>query len=261
MSGLELSEDDFFLIEGEISELQTGKSSVNLLESIKGRSGLRNLSVGAVATLAEMHGVVANSASLSLHENEEIFNFAGIVDGKIVCGSFSTADKIKNGDVLKLVVSIRKEAYFVHGLLRADDSLLMLPLMVFAGRRSLFKGCMKVALRLCMLIWIVSFSCIYFMSETGFSLSVKSINLCLFLILVPVFLCYPSEYMTYRTVKLYGIYASKIFSVFKFPRPDDLDVRPGMSSYRDGNYGFDGINCKLALDAHRRKFNIVNSKQ
>lgn len=259
MSSLGLSEEKFFLLEGEISELQTGKSSVNLLEAIEGRLGLRSLTIGAVATLAEMHSVLANSMSLNSHENEEIFNFAGIVDGKIVCGSFSTADKIKNGDVLKLVVSIRNGTYFVHGLLRGDDHLLMLPLMVFAGRRSLFRGCMKVALRLCMLIWIVSFSCIYFMSETGFSLSEKSIYLCLFLILAPVFLCYPSEYMTYRTVKLYGIYASEIFSVFKFPRPDDLDVRPGISNYSDGDYGFNGINCKLALDAHRKKFNIVDS--
>jgi hypothetical protein len=260
VSSLKFNEEDFFLIEGEISELQTGKSSVNVLEAIEGRMGLKNLTVGAVATLAEMHGVLENSVTLNFHENEDIYNFAGIVDGKIVCGSFSTADKIKNGDMLKLVVSNRKGAYFVHGLLRSDDHLLMLPIMVFAGHRALFQDCMKVALRLCILIWIVSFLCMYFMSETGFSLSEKSLYLSLILIFAPVFFCYPSEYLTYRTVKPYGKYASEIFSVFNFPRPADLDVRAGMSGYSDESYGFAGINCKLALDAHRKKLNIVDSK-
>jgi len=258
MNGLELKEEEFFLIEGEISELQTGKSTVNLLEAIEGRMGLRNLTVGVVATLAEMHGVLTNSVSLSLYESEDVFNFAGIVDEKIVFGSFAIADKIRHGDMVKLVVSTKKGAYFVHSLLRTDDHLLMLPLMVFAGRRALLKGCMKVALRLCILIWFVSFLCIHFMSETGFSLSEKSLYLCLLLFLAPIFLCYPTEYMTYRTIKSYGIYASEIFSAFKFPRPDDLDVRPGMSGYPDGNYGFDGINCKVALDVHRKKFDIVD---
>jgi hypothetical protein len=85
---LDFDNEDFFVLEGKISELQIAKSSQNLLEKIDGQIKAGNMAVGTVAALTDMHGVLANSLTLSLYDGEELFNFAGLVEGHIVFGSF-----------------------------------------------------------------------------------------------------------------------------------------------------------------------------
>ena len=72
---------------------------------------------------------------------------------------------------------------------------------------------------------------------------------------LPLFL-FPFEYWTYKSMKYYGLYASAIFKTYGFPRPDDLDVRSGMTHYPDESYGFGGINLKIAIENHKNKYKI-----
>ena len=75
-------------------------------------------------------------------------------------------------------------------------------------------------------------------------------------IFFPPLLMFPMEYWTYRSMRYYGEHASAIFKTYGFPRPDDLDVRTGMTHYPDHSYGYGGINCDLALKQHKARFGI-----
>lgn len=47
---------------------------------------------------------------LSLYDGEDMYNFSGLVNGKVVWDVFEEADKIKDGDNVKLVVTERRRA-------------------------------------------------------------------------------------------------------------------------------------------------------
>ncbi|MBE3024345.1 hypothetical protein GQ37_014130 [Janthinobacterium sp. BJB1] len=50
-------------------------------------------------------------------------NCRRLVNGKAVCGFFRDAGKIKDGDIVKLLVTQRKDVLYVHSLLCIGDSL------------------------------------------------------------------------------------------------------------------------------------------
>jgi hypothetical protein len=252
----EFDNEELFVLHGKISQLHVARSSVNLLAEIEGALAKQSIAVGVAAALSGMHGVLANSLALSLYDGEDTFNFAGIVDGKVAFGSFSRADKIKDGDLVQIVVSKRGDAFYVHSLLRVRDDLLMLPPMVFAGDRAFFRGCMKFAWRFCIFTWISFIFLLYLIAEDGFLHSNGIGGLGLLLFFIPLLLWFPFEYRTYRSMRYYGLYASAIFKTYDFPRPDDLDVRSGMAHYPDDSYGYGGINCKIALESHKKKYGI-----
>jgi hypothetical protein len=253
---VEFNGEILFVYEGKISNLHIAKCSVILLEKIQGNIAAKNLATGIIAALSDMQSVLANSSMLGMYEGEDMYSFIGNLDDKVLLGSFAMADKIKNGDNLRIIASKRGGAYFAHSLIRLQDDLLMLPLMVFAGRRSFFKSCMKFSWNFCVFTWLAFFLGTYFMAGPDIVKSEDFIFFVLILFLVPVLLWFPSEYMTYRNTKFYAFYASAIFTAYNFPRPDDLDVRAGMIHYPDGSYGFGGINCGLALAAHKKKYRM-----
>jgi hypothetical protein len=256
ISKSEFDSEELFVLQGKISELQVARSSANLLEKIEGNLANQSLAAGVTAALSGMHGVLANSLALGLYDGEDTINFAGIVDGKVVFGSFPRADRLKDGDLVQIVVSKRGDAFYVHSLARLKDDLLMLPLMVFAGDRAFFRGCMKFAWRCCVFIWFLFVCSFYFMANDGSYKSDGVLPLFLMAFFIPLVLCFPFEYRTYKSMKYYGLYASAIFKAYNFPRPDDLDVRSGMTHYPDESYGFGGINRKIALDKHKAKYRI-----
>lgn len=255
----EFDNEDLFVLEGKIFELQFAKSSKNLLEKIDARLEAKNMAAGAVAALSEMHGVLANSVTLSLYDGEELYNFAGMVNGQVVFGSFSTADKIRNEDMVRIVVSKRGEALYVHSLLRITDDLLMLPLMVFCGDKAFFRSCMKFAWRCALVIWAFFIGSLYFLLDEKFYRSNDVWFVATLVIGIPL-LCFPFEYRTYKSMRYYGLYGSAIFRAYALPRPDDLDVRSGMMHYKDDSYGYGGINLKLAIENHKKKYAITDIK-
>lgn len=253
------SDEVFISVEGVLTELHVAATTVNLLKEIESNLAAKNLAGGLAATVNGMYGALANSAMLSLYDGEEMFNFSALVNGKVVCGVFDKANKLKNGDVVKLVVSERGAVLHVHSLLRIDDSLLLMPLNVYCGERAFFKGCMKVAWRFTFFTWLVLFAGFFYSVDISMEDLVKPIIAGSIMLMLPVLILFPFEYWTYKSMRYYSLYASAIFSAYGFPRPGDLDIRDGMMLYKDAAYGFGAINCEIALQKHRAKYRLSQS--
>lgn len=251
------SDEIFFIVEGVLTELYVSATTVNLLKEIETNLAAKNLAGGLAAAINGMHGAFASSAMLSLYDGEDMFSFAALINGKVVCGVFDKANKLKNGDVVKLVVSQRGEVLHVHSLLRTSDALLLMPLNVYCGERAFFKGCMKVAWRFSLFAWLVMFAGFFYSVNISMDDLIKPLIAGSIMLLLPVLILFPFEYWTYKSMRYYSLYASAIFTAYGFPRPDDLDIRSGMTLYKDAAYGYGAINCEIALQKHRSKYNMT----
>lgn len=94
-----------------------------LLFRLKGVAG-KTLETGVAATVNDMDGALANFAMLSLFDGEDMYHFDGLVKGKVVCGLFDDAYKLKNDDLVNLEISERGKVLRGHSLLHLEDSLL-----------------------------------------------------------------------------------------------------------------------------------------
>ncbi len=259
MSNNRFSDEVLFTFEGVLTQLHVSATTVNLLKEIETNLAAKNLAGGVAASVNGMYGALVNSAMLSLYDGEDMFNFAALVNGKVVCGVFDKANKLKNGDVVKLVVSERREVLHVHSLLRIEDSLLLMPLNVYCGERAFFKSCMRVAWRFTLIAWLVMFAGFFYSVDISVDDLVKPLIASIIMLLLPVLILFPFEYWTYKSMRYYSLYASAIFTTYRFPRPDDLDIRSGMMLYKDAAYGFGAINCELALKKHRARYKMNNA--
>lgn len=154
-SPLQFADEELFLIEGTLSGLQIASTTVNLLEKIEGNVKAKSMVAGAVAVLGEMHGMVANAAGVALYEGEETYNFAGLLNGRVICGAFQHADKIQDGDRVRAVVSKRGEVLFTHAIMNAQTQEFYMPLNVFSSVDGLLRHCMRVAIGFTIFGWIV----------------------------------------------------------------------------------------------------------
>ncbi|MCC7683482.1 hypothetical protein [Janthinobacterium sp. FW305-128] len=253
------SDEDFFIVEGKLTEFHMAATNVNLLGKIESSLAEKNLAGGVTAVINGMPGALANAAMLSFYDGEDMYNFAGLVNGKVVCGVFDNANKLKDGDVVKLVVTERREILHVHSLLRIGDSLLLMPLNTYCGERAFFRACMKVAWRFTLFIWIVMFGGFFYSVDISMDDLVKPLIACSIILLLPLLIIFPFEYWTYKSMRYYSEYASAIFTAYGFPKPDDLDIRGGITMYKDQSYVYGGVNCDLALRRHRSKYNIQSA--
>lgn len=249
-------DEKLFVLEGEMMHFHFSRTSVTLLHDIEKNLAGKTLAGGVVAAINGMHGALVNSAMLSLYDGEDMFNFAALLNGKVVCGVFDKASKLKNGDAVKLVVSERGEVLHVHSLLRIEDRLLLMPLNVYCGERAFFKGCMGVAWRFTLIAWLVMFAGFFYSVDISMDDLVKPLIAGSIMLVLPVLILFPFEYWTYKSMRYYSLYASAIFTTYGFPRPDDLDIRSGMVLYKDADYGFGAINCEIALQKHRVKYQL-----
>ncbi|KHA75741.1 hypothetical protein NC77_27325 [Janthinobacterium lividum] len=253
------SDKDFFIVEGKITEFHMAATNVNLLSKIESSLAEKNLAGGVAAVINGMPGALANAAMLSFYDGEDMYNFAGLVNGKVVCGVFRDADKIKDGDIVKLVVTQRKDVLYVHSLLRIDDSLLLMPLNTYCGERAFFWNCMKFARNMILFMWVMAFAA--FFSYVDISVEKKEyiILACSTILLVPLIFWIPFEYWSFRTMRDYSICATEIFAAHGFPRPSDFDMRAGATLFKDHSDGFIGYSCELALKKHMSKYKIQSA--
>jgi hypothetical protein len=63
---LEFDGEELFLVEGNLTELHTARTTVNLLAQVEQRFQTKNLAAGVAAAVGGMHGMLANSAMLAL---------------------------------------------------------------------------------------------------------------------------------------------------------------------------------------------------
>lgn len=255
----EISDDEYFILEGKITEFHVAETTVNLLGKIEKNIEEKILAGGVAAAINGMPGALANAAILSFYDGEDMYNFAGLVNEKVVCGVFRDADKIKDGDLVKLVVTQRKDVLYVHSLLRIDDSLLLMPLNTYCGERAFFWSCMKFARNMILFMWIMAFAALFSYVDVSVEKKEDLIFACGSILLVPVVFWFPFEYWSFRTMRDYSICATEIFAAHGFPRPNDFDIRNGATLFKDHSYGFIGYSCELALKKHRSKYRIQSA--
>ncbi|MEG0879723.1 MAG: hypothetical protein RSH52_00405 [Janthinobacterium sp.] len=253
------SDENFFAVEGRLTEFHVAATNVNLLSAIESSLAEKNSAGGVSAVLNGMPGALANAAMLSFYDGEDMYNFAGIVNGKVVCGVFRDADKIKDGDIVKLVVTQIKDVLYVHSLLRIDDSFFMMPMNAYCGERAFFWSCMKFARNMTLFFWIVAYAGFFLSIDVSLEKNEHIIAACGAIFFLPLIFCFPFECWSFRTMRDYSIYATKIFVALGFPRPEDFDMREGATLFKDHSYGFIGYSCELALKKHRSKYKIQSS--
>ncbi|WP_426344562.1 putative type VI secretion system effector [Pseudoduganella sp. R-32] len=220
--------ETLFLVEGTLSELQIARTTVNLLAQIEENIQAKNLASGAAGVVGGMHGMVANAAALTLYDGEDTYNFAAVLGEHIVCGTLEHADQFKNGEPVKAVVSQRGDVLYVHAIMQAKTQQFYMPLSVFAGRRALFKNCMRVAKRSAIAASIFFLAVFYFMGVYGEEHNnltrVQQLLLTSVVSAGNFLLCFIMEIWTYRTFRYAGYYATAIFEVLGFPQPNDIDL-------------------------------------
>jgi hypothetical protein len=253
------SDKDFFMVEGKITEFHMAATNVNLLNKIESSLAEKNLAGGVAAAINGMPGALANAAMLSLYDGEDMHNFAGLVNGEVVCGVFADADKIKDGDFVRLVVARRGDVLHVHSLLRIEDNLLLMPLNAYCGERAFFWNCMRFVRNMTLFVWIVLFSGFFLFIDVSQERKEDLITACGAILLLPPLFCFPFEYWTYKTMRDYSIYAEKIFVAYGFPRPDVFDARGGVTFFENNGNGFFSTNCELALKKHKSKYKIQSA--
>ncbi|KAB8047918.1 hypothetical protein GCN78_21225 [Janthinobacterium rivuli] len=252
-------DEPFFTLEGKLTHFHLSGTSVDLLNDIERNLAEQTLAGGVVSTFNGMPGALANSAMMSLYDGEDMYNFAGMVNGKVVCGVFRNADKIKDGDIVKLVVTQRKDVLYVHSLLRIDDSLLLMPLNIYCGERAFFWSCMKFARNMILFMWVMAYAAIFSYVDISVEKREDLIAACGIIFLMPLIFWFPFEYWSFRTMRDYAICATRIFAAHGFPRPNDFDIRNGAALFKDHSYGFIGYSSELALKKHRSKYKIQSA--
>lgn len=253
------SDEVLFILEGKITDFHTASTTVNLLSEIEKNLEGKILAGGIAAALNGMHGALATSAMLSLYDGEDMYNFSGLVNGKVVCGVFEEADKIKDGDNVKLVVAQRGDVLHVHSLLRIADSLLMMPLNTFCGERAFFWNCMRFARNISICVWVILFAGFFLFIDVSLEKKENLIAAFSLILFLPPLFCFPFEYWTYKSMLGYSTYAEKIFTAYGFPRPDDFDAQRGIARFEYRGNSFFAINFELAMKKHREKFNISSA--
>jgi hypothetical protein len=204
-SPLNYDGEALFLVQGTLSQVQHAHTVVNLLAKFEKHSQTKNLATGLAGAVGDMYGVLANSAMLALYDGEDMVNFAGLLDGQVVCGSFAKGDTFKDGDTLKIVASKRGDVLYAHAVMREDDKMLFMPLTVVCGVNAHFRHCMKVAWRFCIAGWI-------FFAIVSLAMDAPKVMYLLYLIAMPAIM-YPMEYWTYTSTRELGDYGSAIFKV------------------------------------------------
>jgi hypothetical protein len=229
---LSLGDQAIYLVEGTLTELQTARTTVNLLEQIDRNVKSKSIVTGFAAALSGMHGIVANAASLALYDGEETSHFAGLLDGQVICGTFQHAENIKDGDRVKVVVSKKGDVLFTHAILNVRTQEFYMPMNVFSSDDGLFSHCMTVARNLTVVGWVLmlgGFALVGVFSDPEMSVSTKLVFVLMSLV-VPPLIMFPSEYWMYRTMgggdKSDDVdsYGGAIFKVFGFPQPDKIDL-------------------------------------
>jgi hypothetical protein len=114
---------DTFVIEGILTDLQVALDRENLLAQVAPRYQAGSAVTGLGAALAGFHGQVAAAASVALYDGEDTENFACLIDGQVMCGTFGGASKLPVGTRVKAVVSRHGDVLVARGILSEDTGL------------------------------------------------------------------------------------------------------------------------------------------
>lgn len=117
------ADDEQFVVEGVISELQVALGKQNLLQQLDKRYKGKSAVAGVGAIAGDMYGQVANAAMLAMYDGEYTENFLCQVDGQVMCGTFGGSSKLPVGQRVKAVVRKQGDVLVADGILSESTGL------------------------------------------------------------------------------------------------------------------------------------------
>jgi hypothetical protein len=253
--------ETLFLVEGPLSELVASATTGNLLEGLQKRMHRKTTSVEAVAAWVEMQQIVATSASMVFYEGENTHNFAAFLNNRdVVCGTFNGAETLENGENVRLVVSNRSGAMFVHAVYRLKAKVLLMPSTTFNGDHAHFRACMRIGQNIMLGGIALCFGMFALFSVWGDAplRTDRLFGLSVLFIAIPAAIGFGTEYLTFKSTRSLGLYASAIFKALGIPGADDFSL-DGHLRYSRTNVPF-GYLIEDALNAHLKRYpNLKNN--
>ena len=113
-------DDEMFIVEGVISNLEVAQGTENLLQKLDKRYKGKSALTGVGAVVGGMYGQVANAAMLAMYNGEDTENFICKIDEQVVCGTFGGASKLPQGKKVKAVVQKQGDVLVAKGILSED---------------------------------------------------------------------------------------------------------------------------------------------
>lgn len=230
----ETTQERFEILEGPLTDLHWARGTVNLLTQLQKHAKAKNTAIGAAAAATDLYGTVASSAMLVMYDGEDVENFTCRIGGNIVCGQFSGADHLKNGDHVKAVVTRQGNVYLAHAILRPADEVLWLPVGCSLGSNADLRGNLRIAKWLTMLGYVVlSIVGYYIFSSEPFT--VDSLGLILMFLVIPPLLAFSVAFWVHKDTRPLAQRAEKIFEALGFPYPEDLNMPKGLYFLQNAN--------------------------
>jgi hypothetical protein len=247
------AQQQLFSIEGTIQALRLSPAIINLISDIQDEA----FCSGTIAALSGAAGVAANSATLLMYEGEEVEHVALLVNDQLVIGTFEWLQDLKVNDHVKLVVSKLDDGpLFAHAILRNDDLLLWTPYSVNHTRRGWIIHSIKLGVLTTIGTWLI-FGSFYLMGNRPSAHAMA--NILIFIALLNAFVLY----MSTKGVLHLGEQAEQIFRALNVPKHENFRIKPFSILNMDFKTDPNSLKKKYifrfsaALDAHKKKFNLV----
>ncbi len=215
-----------FLIEGKVSALQVGASTLNLLAP---KQNMGNAIAGIAGAATDQFGTAANAAMAANYGGEDVDTFACYVGDHLIQGTFSRVF-FSEGDFVKTVVAKQEnqtEALYAYAVLRPSDGLLWMPYNTGRGVWAEFRYNMKWAFWLGLIGYIVLYVFDLFSEER---MALK--DFAFFLLGIP--LMFFMGLWGFKDSLPEGRLSTAVFRVLGFPNPKSLNLKGSSIVGRDG---------------------------
>lgn len=220
---------ELFLIEGKVSALRVGASTLNLLAP---KQNMGNAIAGIAGGVTDQFGTAANAAMVANYGGEDVDTFACYVGDHLIQGTFSRVF-FNDGDYVKAVVAkqaSQTEALYAHAVLRPSDGLLWMPYNTGRGIWAEFRNNMK------WMFWGTVSIYLFF----GIFIFIKDINLAkdpffIFMLVVglPIFM-FLMGLWGFKDSLPEGRLSTAVFRVLGFSNPKSLNLKGCSIVGRDG---------------------------
>jgi hypothetical protein len=207
-----------FTVDGTIQALRISPGIVNLIEDIQKGSYF----TGVIAGISGEAGVLANSASLSMYDGEDVEHIALLINGQLAIGTFEWLRDLRVGDDVRLVVSgIDGGPLFVHAILRTDDHLLWTPFSIDHTRSGWILHGLKLGAFVVIFTWLM-FGCSYLITPDS------RITLQEFLLqfIIPIVMIAIVMFLSLKSMMPLGAQAEDIFRALGVPGFKRFKIKP-----------------------------------
>ena len=227
--------EELILIKGTLSGFKSAPGKINLLEQLRNHNTAKNITTGVVGALTDMYGMVSNSAMLAMYDGEDVENFIGVLDGKVIYGVFEHADLLADGDNIEALIIPDGDIFAVESIIRPKDGLILVPLITFSGTKARWKSEVKDNIKFLLFFSVIALAGIALSAFEGtvrpdwdLWAYTKLYFLLMAVLAAGVFIF--GTYFFYKDQVPPAKRAERIFKGFGFPDPENFCLLPGLQA-------------------------------